>query len=108
MAQYDDLNGRRIATVGVISVIVTAVTALAVQVAFYAMASYTDAAKQAASDYRRQNNVLNEQARQVGSFGVDPATGNITIPVEDAMRTLVDDKKDRSVDEKKTDTKEEI
>lgn len=89
MAQYDDLNVKRIALVGVISVVVTAVTALAVQVVFYAMADYNDSRKQAESDYRRQNKILADQTQQLSSVGVDPATGNITIPVQDAMKLVV-------------------
>jgi len=89
MAQYDDLNVKRIALVGVISVVVTAVTALAVQVVFYAMASYNDTRKQAESDYRRQNKVLADQAAQIASVGVDPDTGNITIPVQEAMKMVI-------------------
>lgn len=89
MAQYDDLNVKRIALVGVISVVVTAVTALAVQVVFYAMADYNDSLKQEESDYRRQNKVLADQMAQLNSVGVDPQTGNITIPVQDAMKLIV-------------------
>ncbi|MEM9643881.1 MAG: hypothetical protein AAF989_02710 [Planctomycetota bacterium] len=89
MAQYDDLNVRRIAVVGVLSIIITAVTALAVQVIFYSMASYNDAQKQADSNYRRQNDILSAQAEQVGSYAVDSDTANITIPVEEAMKTMV-------------------
>ncbi len=88
MAQYDDLNVSRIAIVGVISVIVTAVTALAVQVMFYAMAERTDAAKSAASEYRRPQQVLEAQRAQLSEYGVDPATGSVTIPVDQAIQRL--------------------
>lgn len=88
MAQYDDLNVPRIALVGVISVIVTAVTALAVQVLFYAMAQRVDAAKAEASQYRRQIEFLERQREQISSYGVDPDTGNVTIPVTAAFEVL--------------------
>jgi hypothetical protein len=38
MAAYDDLDVKRIFVVGIASVVVTAVTALAVQVVYYTMA----------------------------------------------------------------------
>lgn len=89
MAQYDDMNVRRIATVGVISVIVVAVTALAVQVLYYAMAERTDRAKAAASEYRRQRVTLQQQTEEITSFGVDPQSGNVTIPVDAAVERLL-------------------
>ena len=88
MAQYDDLNVPRIALVGVISVIVTAVTALAVQVLFYAMAQRVDAAKAEASQYRRQIEFLGRQREQISTYGVDPDTGSVTIPVTAAFELL--------------------
>ena len=50
MAAYDDLNVSRIWTVGIISVIVTAVTALAVQVLYYALVQWQSEAKIGQSD----------------------------------------------------------
>lgn len=88
MASYDDLNVSRITTVGVISIVATAVTALAVQVMYYAMAERTDAIKLGESQYRRQNEFLAGQQTELSSFGVDPVTGSVTIPVEDAIKIL--------------------
>lgn len=88
MAQYDDLNVSRIAVVGVISVVVTAVTALAVQVLFYAMAERTDAAKAASSRYTRQQQFMEAQRVQLSDYGVDPDTGRVTIPVDEAIEML--------------------
>ncbi|QDV62853.1 hypothetical protein [Crateriforma conspicua] len=99
MAQYDDLNGGRIALVGVISVVVTAVTALAVQVAFYAMASYNDTKKQAESDYRRQNEFLMSQETELAQYGVDPSNANVTIPIEKAMELVVAESHSESHDD---------
>ena len=78
MAAYDDLNVKRIAVISVISILVTAVTVLAVQVLYFAMADIVDGRKVQSASYTRQNAVL-----------VDPDTGNVTIPVEDAMKKLV-------------------
>ena len=91
MAQYDDLNTPRIATVGVISVVVVAVTALAVQVMFYALAEWQDSAKSASSDYRRENLVLAEQKEQISTYGVNVNTGRVTIPIDKAMEMVVNE-----------------
>ncbi len=88
MAQYDDLNITKIAVVGVISVVVTAVTALAVQVMFYAMADRIDTAKIADSEYTRQNAVLAEQTAEISSYGANPDNAKVTIPVEKAMEKM--------------------
>lgn len=89
MAQYDDLNAPRIATVGVISIVVVAVTALAVQVMYYALANWQDSAKSSQSEYRRENLVLAEQKEQISTYGVDEQTGRITIPIQQAMEMVI-------------------
>ena len=61
MAAYDDLNVKRIFVVGIASVVVTAVTALAVQVLYYSMAQWQQSETQAASNYTRQNEILQQQ-----------------------------------------------
>ena len=43
------------------------------------------------SSYRRQNKILADQSKQISSYGVDPTTGNITIPVEKAMELIAAD-----------------
>ena len=89
MAAYDDLNVKRIFTVGVASVAVTLVTALAVQVLYYWLVEWQDAETRAASNYTRQNRILKEQTQQISTYGVDPQSGNITIPIEKAMELVV-------------------
>lgn len=88
MAAYDDLNVKKIFTVGIISIVVLAVTALAVQVVSYSMLQWQDESKSAQSDYRRQNRILTEQKEQISTYGVDPLTGNITIPIEEAIKLV--------------------
>lgn len=88
MAAYDDLNVKRIFIVGVISCVVVAVTALAVQVVAYSMLQWQQESKSAQSDYRRQNSILSAQKDQISSFGVDPDTGNITIPIDKAIELV--------------------
>lgn len=94
MAAYDDLNVKRIFIVGVVSVVVTAVTALAVQVLYYSLVQWQDAETSAASDYRRQNRILEEQKQEISTYGVDEATGNIIIPIDRAMELFVAEQAD--------------
>ena len=89
MAVYDDLDVKRIFTVGIFSIAVTAVTALAVQVIYYSLVEWQQAETRAASDYRRQNRILSEQTEQISTYGVDPDSGNIIIPIEKAMELYV-------------------
>jgi cell division protein FtsX len=91
MAAYDDLNVKRIFVVGIASVVVTAVTALAVQVLYYTMAQAQTAETQAESNYDRQNAYLQGQVDQVSTYGVDEATGNIVIPVEKAIEQMLEE-----------------
>lgn len=106
MAAYDDLNVRRIFTVGIISIVVTAVTALAVQVLYYSMVQWQQADTAAQSDYRRQNRILKEQTDQISSYDVDAETGNVTIPIEDAIQLMVNEKGNSTSDADSSDSNE--
>ena len=88
MAAYDDLDVKRIFVVGIASVVVTAVTALAVQVVYYTMAEQQKAETAAASNYMRQNAILDAQKKEIEERGVDESTGRLVIPVDDAIRIL--------------------
>ncbi|TWU23863.1 hypothetical protein Pla52o_17860 [Novipirellula galeiformis] len=94
MAQYDDLNVSRIFTVGVLAVVVTSVTALAVQVFYFSLTQWHLEAKNANSTYHRQNLVLSEQADRISVYGVDGETGNITIPIDKAIELVVAESKE--------------
>jgi uncharacterized protein HemX len=98
MAAYDDLNVKGIFTVGVISVVVVAVTALAVQVVSYSWLQLQTEQKSAESDYRRQNEVLALQSEQISNYGVDPQTGNITIPIDQAIDLVAEEAAQRKPD----------
>ena len=90
MAAYDDLNVKRIFIVGIASVVVTAVTALAVQVLYYSLSEWQNAETSAKSSYTRQNNALRVQTEQITrEEGVDAETGNLTIPIEQAMSFII-------------------
>ncbi len=96
MAAYDDVDAKRIFTVGILSIAITAVTALAVQVVYYYMVQIQTAETAAASDYTRQNTILKQQQDEIATYGVDPITGNIVIPINKAIELMVDDKKTES------------
>ena len=98
MAQYDDLNGKRIFIVGILSVVVVIVTALAVQVLYFGLVQMQEEAKSQATNYRRQNEVLSKQADEISSYGVDPDTGKITIPIDAAIKKIAGEKKTPSTD----------
>ena len=90
MAAYDDLNVKRIFIVGIASIVVTAVTALAVQVLYYYLAEVQIARTSANSSYTRQTaQIAKEQ-------GVDAETGNLTIPIDQAMNVIISQSDEKS------------
>ncbi len=89
MAAYDDINGKRLATISVISIVVTAVTVLAVQVIYFAMADMVDSEKIRNSSYTRANKVLEQQSQELTRYSVNAENGNITVPVEEMMKKMV-------------------
>jgi hypothetical protein len=89
MAAYDDLDDKRIFSVGILSVVVLAVTALAVQIVFYLMENAQDAKTAAEGNYGQENNILAEQTAEISSFGVDPLTAEIMIPIDQAIQKVV-------------------
>ena len=91
MAAYDDLNIPRITAISVISIVVTAVTVLAVQVLYFAMAEAVDSRKVKSASYTRQNRILNQQADEVSRYGVDPETGKVVIPISEAMQQILEE-----------------
>jgi flagellar biosynthesis GTPase FlhF len=97
MAAYDDLNAKRIFTVGILSIVVTAVTALAVQVVYYSLVSWHEVDLAEKSSYRRQNKVLADQSEQISQYGIDADTGNVTIPVSKAMQLIAADNSDEKI-----------
>ena len=96
MAAYDELDVKRIFAVGFLSIFVLGVTALAVQVLYYAMLEIQQAETSAESDYRRQNVILDEQAAEIANYGVNPDTGNVVIPVDRAIELMVEENKQDS------------
>ncbi len=101
MAAYDDLNIKRIFNVGILSIVVTAVTALAVQVLYYSLVQWQESETRAASNYERQNRILAEQKQQISTYGVDELTGNITIPIDKAIELMVGEQSKNASNAKK-------
>ena len=91
MAAYDDLNIRRIFIVSILSIFVTAVTALAVQVVYYWMVQWQQSETAAESNYERQLRILAEQQNEISQYGVDEETGNIIIPIDKAIDLMVNE-----------------
>lgn len=89
MAAYDDLDDRRIFAVSILSVLVVAVTALAVQVLYYWMVSIQEAETAKKSNYNRQNQALELQEEEIANFGVDPDSGAVTIPIDEAINRVL-------------------
>ncbi|WP_182865946.1 hypothetical protein [Stieleria mannarensis] len=88
MAKYDDLNTRQIFIIGIASVVVTAVTILAVQYVYFLLVDAHQSRLQAESSYKRQNAILDKQLDAVSKYGADPLTGNVTIPISEAMELV--------------------
>ncbi|KAA5546951.1 hypothetical protein FYK55_00570 [Roseiconus nitratireducens] len=99
MAKYDDLDTKQIFTIGIASVLVTVVTILAVQYVYHLLVQGHQVQLQADSSYQRQNNILVEQSDSVSQYGVDPANGNVTIPIEKAMELVVKENQSDSKEE---------
>jgi hypothetical protein len=91
MAQYDDLPIKRIVVVGLLSIAVTFITILGVQVLYFGMQGYVDQRKFAESTYRDSLEALDVQTSRISRYGVDEESGRITIPVDAAMRAMVAD-----------------
>lgn len=106
MAAYDDLNVKRIFNVGILSIVVTAVTALAVQVLYFSLVQWQESETRAASNYQRQNRILQEQKDQISTYGVDELTGNIIIPIDKAIELMVGEQ-NKNVSNAKKDASDE-
>ena len=94
MAAYDDVNVKRIFAVGIISVVLIAVTALAVQVLFYNMLQWQQDERAAQSSYASQNQSLQEQSDAISTYGVNTENGNFIVPVDQVMTAMAKEASD--------------
>ncbi|MGV3485270.1 MAG: hypothetical protein ACO1RT_12695 [Planctomycetaceae bacterium] len=88
MAAYDDLPIQRIVVVGLLSIAITIITVLGVQVLYFGMQNYVDEYKLAGSTYREGEEALADQTKRISRIGVDEDSGRITIPVDQAMKKM--------------------
>ena len=88
MAQYDDLPIKRITVISLISIAVTVVSVLAVQVLYFGMTRYVNEGKSAIGNYVESEEQLARQSQQINQFAVNEDDGNFVIPIEQAMRKI--------------------
>ncbi len=89
MAQYDDLPIQRITVVSIVSIAVTVVTILAVQVLYYGMQNYVSAGKSALGRYTESDEILAGQKAGISRYGVNDSDARFVIPIEQAMKEVV-------------------
>ena len=85
MSNYNDLNNRQIITISVISAALTFIAILASQVIYYALEQREHRLKSAQSHYAAGNDLLAEQMGTIEEYGVNSLTGQIQIPIDEAI-----------------------
>lgn len=91
MTTYDDLNSKQIFVVGLVSTALTFISILAAQVLYFALNERLEAEKSEHSVYREGNSVLAAQTDEISSYGVDEETGNVQIPISEAIRLVAEE-----------------
>lgn len=89
MAQYDDLPISRITAVSLISIAVTVVTILAVQVLYFGMYGYVTRSRTATIATSEAVEILNSQTQSINQYGVNEEDGRFVIPIEQAIKKVV-------------------
>lgn len=89
MAQYDDLPIARITAVSLISIAVTVVTVLAVQVLYFGMYDFVSRGKSTTPAISEANSILVSQTQAIEQYGVNEDDGHFVIPIEAAIRKVV-------------------
>jgi len=89
MAQYDDLPIQRITAISIVSIAVTVVTVLAVQVMYFGMQNYVSSGKVATGRYTESDEFLDSQRAAISRFGVNETDARFVIPIEQAMKQIV-------------------
>lgn len=88
MAYYDDLNNTKIVTIGVWGSLITFVTVLLLQAAYYQGLYINNENK--ASEFSNTVEFLEEQQKQLEGYQwIDQEKGIIGIPIEKAMEKVV-------------------
>lgn len=89
MAQYDDLPISRITAVSLISIAVTVITILAVQVVYFGMYNYVSREKALTPSASEAAAILKSQSQSLEKYGVNSDDGRFTIPIEQAIKKVV-------------------
>ena len=92
MAERDDLNVPMIATVGAVSVILTIASVFAVQALYFSYANSENQRKVVEAPTSNADSRLAEQEAKLARYGwVSREDGTVTIPIERAMRLVVEE-----------------
>lgn len=89
MAQYDDLPISRITAVSLISIAVTVITILAVQVVYFGMYNYVSREKALTPSASEAAAILKSQTQSLEKYGVNSDDGRFTIPIDQAIKKVV-------------------
>lgn len=94
IAEKDGLNIPMIVTVGLISVVVTAVSVIAVQTLYYSYAADETQRKVVEAPTANADSKLAEQIAKLSRYSwTDRKKGIVTVPIERAMRLVVQEKR---------------
>ncbi len=92
MVERDDLNVPIIATVGAVSVILTIASVFAVQALYFSYANSENQRKVVKVPTSNADSRLAEQEAKLARYGwVSREDGTVTIPIERAMRLVVEE-----------------
>jgi len=90
--RYDTINTPKIVVAGFVSAILTFVVILAAQAVFFAADHVETQRKVALAAETPLTSGLTEQQNRLGGYGwVDPAKGIVNIPVDDAMKLVLEE-----------------
>lgn len=94
MAEKENLNIPVIVTVGLISIVVTAVSVIAVQALYYSYAADETQRKVTEAPTADADSKLAEQIAKLSRYSwADREKGIVTVPIERAMRLVVQEKR---------------
>lgn len=92
MAERDDLNVPMIATVGVVSVVLTIATVYAVQALYFEQANSENERKVVLSPTVDADSRLAEQEAKISRYSwIKRSDGVVAIPIDRAMQLIVDE-----------------
>ena len=100
MAEQENLNIPMIVTVGLISVVLTAVSVIAVQALYFNYATAETQRKVVEAPTADADSKLAEQIAKLSRYSwTDREKGVVTVPIERAMRLVVQEKRTKRMGE---------